>query len=63
MVTKLINMNSCKQLVIAVALMAEKLFFCDKLCLIHQCAMNKVFETCGQCLEMDSFSNCNGSCE
>lgn len=30
----------------------KKTVFCDKLCPIRQCAMNKNYETCGNCNEM-----------
>ena len=30
----------------------KKTVFCDKLCQIRQCAMNKKNETCGDCAEM-----------
>ena len=30
----------------------KKTVFCDKLCAIRQCAINKKHETCGDCAEM-----------
>ena len=32
----------------------KKTVFCDKLCQIRQCAMQKGFETCGDCSELDN---------
>ena len=32
----------------------RKTVFCDRLCLIRQCALSKGFETCGECQEKDT---------
>ncbi|MBR6439549.1 MAG: DUF3795 domain-containing protein [Bacteroidales bacterium] len=34
----------------------RKTFFCDKLCPIRQCALQKGVETCGECPEMENCS-------
>lgn len=45
--SKMINCEGCR-------IDGKKTVFCDKLCQIRQCAMNKKYETCGDCNEMKS---------
>ncbi len=42
---EMINCEGCR-------IDGKKTVFCDKLCQIRQCAMNKKYETCGDCNEM-----------
>ena len=42
---EMINCEGCR-------IDGKKTVFCDKLCQIRQCAMNKKYETCGDCAEM-----------
>ena len=42
---EMINCEGCR-------IDGKKTVFCDKLCPIRQCAMNKKYETCGDCNEM-----------
>ena len=42
---EMINCEGCR-------IDGKKTVFCDKLCQIRQCAMNKKYETCGDCVEM-----------
>ena len=42
---EMINCDGCR-------IDGKKTVFCDKLCPIRQCAMNKKYETCGDCNEM-----------
>ena len=42
---EMINCEDCR-------IGGKKTVFCDKLCQIRQCAMNKKYETCGDCAEM-----------
>ena len=44
---EMINCEGCR-------IDGKKTVFCDKLCQIRQCAMNKKYETCGDCNEMKS---------
>lgn len=42
---EMINCDGCR-------IDGKKTVFCDKLCTIRQCAMNKKYKTCGDCTEM-----------
>ena len=43
--SEMINCEGCR-------IDGTKTVFCDKLCQIRQCAINKKYETCGDCNEM-----------
>lgn len=45
--SEMINCEGCR-------IDGTKTVFCDKLCQIRQCAINKKYETCGDCAEMKS---------
>ena len=44
---EMINCEGCR-------IDGKKTVFCDKLCEIRQCALNKKYKTCGDCNEMKS---------
>ena len=44
---EMINCNGCR-------IEGIKTVYCDKLCKIRQCAMNKKYETCGDCNEINT---------
>lgn len=50
--TEMINCEGCR-------CDGVKTPFCDKLCEIRQCALNKQYETCGNCTEVLSCSKVN----
>ena len=45
--TEMINCTGCR-------IGGVKTPFCDKLCPIRQCALSRIVETCGNCIEMNT---------